>query len=93
MRVGGKHTKYHIWGVLGILCRDVVDSPTHEVLTRLRLWLTSGAILPLVVGLTLLLPGTLIGKVPKVPTAKAWANGTGSLASVTLLLLVLVHGA
>ena len=88
MRVGGKHTKYYIWGVLGILCCDVVDLPTYEVLTRLLLWLTSGAILLLVVCLTLL----LFGEVPKVSTAKAWTNGTGSLACATLLLLVLVHG-
>ena len=95
MRFGRKHTKHHIWGVLGILYRDIVDSPTYEVLTRLLLWLTSGEILLLVVGLTLLLLGTLIGKVPKVSTVEAWANGIGSLAGVTVLLLVLVlvHGA
>ena len=91
MRVGWEHTKYHIRGVLGILHCNVVDSPTHEVLTRLLLWLTSGAVLLLVVGLTLLFLGTLIDKVSKVPTAEAWANVTGSQANVTMLLLVLVH--
>ena len=48
-------------------------------------------VLLLIVGLTLLSLGTLIGKVSKVPTTEAWANGTGSLANMTLLVVVLVH--
>ena len=64
-RVWRKHTQHYIRSILGFFHYNVIDSTMYSILPRLLL------VVALIMCLTLLPLGTLVGEVPKVTTAEA----------------------